>query len=144
MGRCMCKIGRVCIKEKNKGAHHPHHILTRGNSPRVKMSNPQTRMLMRKGIEEGWAFMAFAREFGPKVQVGQFKNSETGEVFHSVICTDIKGSKTFVSFSDNLGELSPSQIAKQKDDLRVVKLTSGSYILCKQGDTAWQDVDLDI
>lgn len=101
-------------------------------------------MLMQKGIEEGWAFMAFARQFGPKVQVGQFTNGETGEVFHSVICTDNKGSKTFVSFSENLGELSPSQIAKQKDDLRVVKLTSGSYILCKQGEGGWQDVDLGI
>jgi len=85
--------------------------------------------------------MSFARKHG-KMQVGNFVNSETGDEFKSCIFTDSMGSRCFVSFSSSLGELTPSQISAQKNDLQVVQLESGNYKLCKASNGAWQDVDL--
>lgn len=92
-------------------------------------------------IMKSWSLIGFAKEFGPKMQVGEFVNEETGEQFHSCIFTSIEGTRTFVSFSSKMGELTPRQIAAQKADLQVVQLESGNYSLCKQGST-WEDVDL--
>lgn len=43
-----------------------------------------------------------------------------------------------------MGPMSPSDIAANKNSLQVVELESGSYVLCAQGDNAWQDVNLGI
>lgn len=93
------------------------------------------------GIKDSFSLMAFARMKG-KMQVGNFTNKETGEEFKSCIFTNSEGARTFVAFSSKLGELTPEQIAAQKDKLQVVELESGNYSLCKQGDNNWQDVDL--
>lgn len=85
--------------------------------------------------------MSFARKHG-KMQVGSFTNGETGDEFKSCIFTDNMGARCFVAFSSNLGELSPRQIAAQKNDLQVVQLESGNYKLCRQGSNTWEDVDL--
>lgn len=77
------------------------------------------------------------------MQVGEFSNSETGEVFKSCIFTNLEdNSRTFVSFSSNLGELEPSEIAARKDSPQVVQLESGHYSLCKVGQNNWKDIDL--
>lgn len=96
-----------------------------------------------KGIVNSWSLTSFAKSHG-KMQVGDFINKESGDEFKSCIFTDAKGTRTFVAFSSKLGELTPRQIAAQKDTLQVVELESGNYSLCKQGDNAWQDVDLGI
>lgn len=93
------------------------------------------------GIVNSWSLVSFARSHG-KMQVGNFKNNETGEEFASCIFTDADNNRTFVSFSSNLGEKTPSEIVAMKDQLQVVELTSGNYSLCKQGENNWQDVDL--
>jgi hypothetical protein len=41
-----------------------------------------------------------------------------------------------------MGELTPREIAAMKDELQVVQLESGNFSLCKQGQNAWEDVDL--
>lgn len=87
------------------------------------------------------SLMAFARENG-KMQVGNFTNKDTGEQFKSCIFTKADGTRTFVSFSSNLGELTPREIAAMKNELQVVELDSGSHKLCRQGQEAWEDVDL--
>lgn len=92
-------------------------------------------------IINSMSLMAFARENG-KMQVGNFTNKDTGEQFKSCIFTKPDGTRTFVSFSSNLGELTPREIASMKNELQVVELDSGSYKLCKQGQEAWEDVDL--
>lgn len=92
-------------------------------------------------IKNSWSLIAFAKQFGKKMQVGNFVNKETGEQFKSCIFTDALGTLTFVAFSSNLGEMTPRQIAAQKDDLQIVELESGNYSLCKKGST-WEDVDL--
>ena len=93
------------------------------------------------GIKNSWSLLAFARMKG-KMQVGSFANKETGETFKSCIFTDTEGNRSFVAFSSKMGELTPAQIAEQKDKLQVVELESGNYSLCRQGENAWEDVAL--
>lgn len=92
-------------------------------------------------IKNSWSLIAFARQFGPKMQVGEFVNKETGEDFKSCIFTNGE-TRTFVAFSSKMGPLSPREIAAKKDELQVIQLESGHYSLCKQGENAWEDVDL--
>lgn len=93
------------------------------------------------GIVDSWSLMAFARGHG-KMQVGTFINKKTNEVFKSCIFTDGSGDRCFVNFSSNLGELTPSQISEKKNELQVVELESGNYVLCRQGNSGWKDVEL--
>jgi hypothetical protein len=90
-------------------------------------------------IVNSWSLIAFARSHG-KMQVGEFTNSETGEVFKSCIFTAPDNSRCFVAFSSKMGELTPREIVAMKDQLQVVELESGHYSLCKQGQNAWEDV----
>ena len=92
-------------------------------------------------IVNSWSLIAFAKTYGPKMQVGEFANKETGEVFKSCIFSNGEA-RTFVAFSSKMGELSPREIASMKDDLQVVQLESGNFSLCKQGQGSWEDVDL--
>lgn len=93
-------------------------------------------------IVNSWSLLAFAREFGTKMAVGPCVNHESGEVFKACSFTNREGLRTFVSFSQNLGDLSASEIAARKADLQIVKLESGNYKLCKVGENNWDDVDL--
>lgn len=93
------------------------------------------------GIKNSWSLLAFARMKG-KMQVGNFVNKETGDTFKSAIFTDGEGNRCFVAFSSKMGELTPSEIAAQKDKLQVVQLESGNYSLCRQGENSWEDVVL--
>lgn len=92
-------------------------------------------------IKNSWSLIAFAKEFGPKMQVGEFVNKETGEDFKSCIFSNGE-TRTFVAFSSKIGVLSPREIAAKKNELQVVQLESGHYSLCKQGENTWEDVDL--
>ena len=93
------------------------------------------------GIKNSWSLLSFARAHG-KMKVAPFVNRETGEAFKSCAFVDSEGAVTLVAFSSNLGELTPQQIATQKDSLQVVELESGTYKLCKQGTSSWEDVNL--
>lgn len=112
------------------------------------------------GIKNDWSLIAFARKYGA-MKRKQFVNKETGEEFISCafvnkdkkvtlidpetleVTTDKeKGKEAFVHFSRNLGVLTPQEIAAQKDDLQVVQLNSGNFVLCAKGESSWEDVDL--
>ena len=93
------------------------------------------------GIKNSWSLISFAKSHG-KMKVAPFVNKETGEAFKSCAFLSPDGEITLVAFSSNLGELTPKQIAAQKDDLQVVQLESGSFKLCKTGHDTWEDVDL--
>ena len=95
------------------------------------------------GIKNSWTLLSFARAHG-RMKVAPFVNKETGEAFKSCAFVDSDGATTLVAFSSNLGELTPQQISAQKNSLQVVELESGTYKLCKQGNTSWEDVDLGI
>ena len=87
---------------------------------------------------------ASLREFkgNRRMQIGAFVNKESGDQFKSCIFTDPAGDRCFVAFSSKMGELTPREIAAMKDELQVVQLKSGNFSLCKQGQNAWEDVDL--
>ena len=93
------------------------------------------------GIKNSWSLISFARTHG-RMKVAPFVNKETGEAFKSCAFVDFEGAITLVAFSSNLGELTPQQIAAQKDSLQVVELETGTLKLCKQGNSSWEDVDL--
>ena len=76
------------------------------------------------------------------MKVAPFVNKETGEAFKSCAFISSTGEITLVAFSSKLGELTPKQIAAQKNNLQVVQLESGSFKLCKAGHDTWEDVDL--
>lgn len=93
------------------------------------------------GIKNSWSLISFAKTHG-RMKVAPFVNKETGECFKSCAFLGSDGEVTLVAFSSKLGELTPKQIAAQKDDLQVVQLKSGSFKLCKTGHDTWEDVDL--
>ena len=93
------------------------------------------------GIKNSWSLISFAKTHG-RMKVAPFVNKETGECFKSCAFLGSDGEVTLVAFSSKLGELTPKQIAAQKDDLQVVQLESGSFKLCKTGHDTWEDVDL--
>lgn len=93
------------------------------------------------GIKNSWSLISFAKTHG-KMKVAPFVNRETGECFKSCAFVSNTDEVTLVAFSSKLGELTPKQIAAQKDDLQVVQLESGTYKLCKAGHDTWEDVDL--
>ena len=95
------------------------------------------------GIKNSWSLISFAKAHG-RMKVAPFVNKETGECFKSCAFLDSDGGITLVAFSSKLGELTPAQIAAQKNDLQVVQLESGSFKLCKAGHDTWEDVDLGI
>ena len=93
------------------------------------------------GITNSWSLLSFAKSHG-RMKVAPFVNKETGECFQSCAFISDTDEITLVAFSSKLGELTPAQIAAQKDDLQVVQLESGSFKLCKAGHDTWEDVDL--
>ena len=95
------------------------------------------------GIKNSWSLISFAKAHG-RMKVAPFVNKETGDCFKSCAFLDSEGGITLVAFSSKLGELTPAQIAAQKNDLQVVQLESGSFKLCKagHGHDTWEDVDL--
>ena len=95
------------------------------------------------GIKNSWSLISFAKTHG-RMKVAPFVNRETGEYFKSCAFLSSEGEVTLVAFSSKLGELTPKQIAAQKDELQVVQLESGTYKLCKAGHDTWEDVDLGI
>ena len=94
-------------------------------------------------IKNSWSLIAFARANG-KMKVAPFVNSDTGEAFKSCMFVDADGNvNKIVNFSSKLGELTPQQIASQKDDLQVVELDNGRFKRGKKGSgDTWEDVDL--
>lgn len=103
----------------------------------------QNNATNNKGIANSWSLISFAKAHG-NMKLGNFVNKETGETFKACAFVDPANADkvTFVSFSSNLGELTAAQIAAQKDNLQVVELESGSHILCKKGQNAWEDINL--
>lgn len=89
-----------------------------------------------------WSLIAFIKEFGPRMQVGEFTNHDAGEKFRSCVFTQENGTKTFVAFSSKLGVLTEREIADKKEDLAVIKSKTGHYSLIKGRRKAWKDVDV--
>lgn len=91
-------------------------------------------------IEKSWSLVGFAREFGtPKFAT--CKNKETGEDFNCIAFENEEGDLTFCHFGYSTQGMSASDIAANKDDLKVGLNSSGKYTLYKQ-ENAWATIDL--
>lgn len=77
-----------------------------------------------------WTLDEFTNEFGPKMQVKEYANGKTGDLFKSCVFTKGK-TRTFVAFSSKLGELTKKEILDMKDELIVLRVQSGKYKLAK-------------
>ena len=77
-----------------------------------------------------WTLDEFTSEFGPKMQVKEYANGKTGDLFKSCVFTKGK-TRTFVSFSSKLGEHTKQELLDMKDELIVMKVQSGKYKLAK-------------
>ena len=75
-----------------------------------------------------WSLLDFAREHG-KMKVAPFVNKETGETFKSCAFINAAGEVTLVAFWSKLGELTPKEIANNREYLDVIQLSSGTYKL---------------
>ena len=106
-------------------------------------------------IVNSWGLLAFAKSHGTMKVTAPMThvNSETGEEFTARSCAFVhptqkdeqgRAAVCFVGFSRNLGELSASEIAARQNDLQVVELDNGRYTLCEAGNSAWDEVALDI
>ena len=93
------------------------------------------------GVTNSWSLLSFAQTHG-QMKVAPFVNRDSGEVFKSCAFVDSENNVTLVGFSRNLGELTPAQISSMKNELQVVQLTSGSFKLCRQGNSNCEDVQL--
>lgn len=93
-------------------------------------SLPQEEEKSKPIIIKTWSLLSFAKEFGPKMQVGTFINNDTQNKFKCCIFTK-DNNKTFVAFSSKLGVLTPKEIVERKYSLIVVQLDSGMYSLCE-------------
>ena len=77
-----------------------------------------------------WTLDEFTNEFGPKMQVKEYANGKTGDLFKS--CVFSKGkTRTFVAFSSKLGELTKKEILEMKDELIILRVQNGKYKLAK-------------
>ena len=92
-------------------------------------------------LVNSWPLIDFAKLHG-KMQVGEFKNSNSGEVFKSCIFTDKDGNVVYVSFYSKLGVLTPQQIKEKKDLLRVGLLNTDRYVLYEKWE-GWNNVNLE-
>jgi hypothetical protein len=107
------------------------------------------------GIVNSWSLLAFAKSHGQMKVTAPMThvNSETGEEFTATSCAFVhptekddqgRAAVCFVGFSRNLGELSAKEIASKQNELQVVEMQNGRYVLCEQGNSSWEDVALNI
>lgn len=104
----------------------------------------KTEERMPSAFIKTYTLIEFARQYGPKMQVGTFTNSKTHENYKACLFTDNNGLQTYVSFSSELGELNPSQIEERKSELMIGQLSSRKYILYDNNWHDWADVELGI
>lgn len=91
-------------------------------------------------ILQSWSLIEFAKNY-VKMQVGDFVNSNTGKEFKSCMFLKEDGSYDYIGFHSQLGELTPTEITKRKNELKVGLTESGKYILYDHIND-WENVDL--
>lgn len=101
------------------------HKYNLGESSNSKQGNANSKI--DNSFIESWPLLEFAKSHG-KMQVGTFHNEELNIYYKACIFTQ-NGVRTYVSFSSDLGELTPQEIIKRKNQLKIAKLSNGDYIL---------------
>lgn len=83
------------------------------------------RILRTNDVEKKWPLKEFAKGY-EKTQMATLKDKNTGECYKN-ICFSSAGKSTFVSFGNELGELTVKEIQKNAVNLDVIQLPSGRY-----------------
>lgn len=91
---------------------------------------------------ENWSLIDFAREYGPRMQVGKFTNKDTGKSYQACVFIQRDGTQTYVNFFSELGELTPDEISKRKNELKVGFTASNKLYLHDEDVNMWEDVKL--
>lgn len=92
---------------------------------------------------QSWTLIDFAREFGPKMQVGVFY-SISGKPYHKCVFIKPDGTKTYVNFFSQLGELTSQEISKRKEELSVGLNIFNKYYLCDKKVNKCESIDLNL
>lgn len=74
---------------------------------------------INKTFAKDWPLFAFCAEFGPTVQLGEFKNHTTGKPFTKCRFINGDGNITYANFYSRLGSLTAEELIKRKDKLFV-------------------------
>ena len=78
------------------------------------------------------SLLDFAKRYGRMKVTKELINPHTGESFKSCAFIDADGKVTLVGFSTTIGELTPTQISEQKNNLQVVELSNGVLKLTRK------------
>ena len=117
--------------------------------------------MAKNDIINNWSLVAFGVDHGT-AYVAPMKNKSTGEEYQSLVF-DNGTTKTFVSISENLGDIDEDYLCNNYEDLQVIELQPDkdvlkarrekakrgeqvqmeSYMLCMRGQGTWKKVALD-
>ena len=84
-----------------------------------------------KWVTKGWTLVSFARIHG-RMQVGYFVDSKNGNLVRRCLFTNKDGVQTYVSFGVYLENVTVEEIVASKNELFVVQMDSGRYLLHKK------------
>lgn len=110
--------------------------------PISKSKEPTNSYKKSSLFVEDYTLLDFAREFGPKMQIGE--HTYNNKVFHTCIFIKPNGEITDVRFFSQLGELTKEQIRDRKAELFVGKMKSGKYYLHDENVEKWEEVDFSL
>lgn len=82
-------------------------------------------------VTKVWSLLSFAIIYG-RMQVGFFVDKKTGNLCRKCLFTNKEGIQTYVSFGVYLENITVEEIVASKDDLFVVQMESGRYLLHKK------------
>lgn len=89
-----------------------------------------------------WLLSNFISQYNYTMQVGEFQKF-IGKPYHQCIFTKKDGTQLFVKFSPQLGELSPEEIIKRKDELVIgITISNKLYLHSSTDYTSWTSVNL--
>lgn len=97
------------------------------NIDEIKDSNSSKSEDSKAKVIQTWSLIDFARNHG-KMQIGTFHQEEFNIIYKACIFT-LNSERTYVYFSSELGELTPQEIVNRKNQLKVAKLSNGTYEL---------------
>ena len=92
-------------------------------------------------FEHTWSIVDFAKKYG-KMQIGKFPDVNNRESFWMCRFVAADGKYTYATISSRLQGITTKEISKEKENLKIGKLSNGKYVLFDFRSKKWEDVDL--
>lgn len=125
--------GEFCICGISSKEHRNYGIYNKSQFMDFCVSNfIQTQGDSSDQIVSITPLLEFAKCHGRMKVTKELTNPHTGEKFKSCAFIDVNGKVTLVGFSTTIGELTPTQISEQKNNLQVVELSNGVLKLTRK------------